>query len=168
MPEFKLLRGGIQDSFFQLRTKIQLFGGGFGNGKTTAAVGKTLQLTQDYPGANVLMARSTYPKLNDTLRKEFLKWCPKDWIASFPLSVNASNLCTLKNGTTLPFRYIAQQGKQEESSTSNLLSATYDVIVVDQAEDPEISFKDFLDLMGRLRGNTPYRGDDPTMPRTGP
>lgn len=168
MPEFKLLRGGLQDQFLSLRTKIQVFGGGFGNGKTTAVVGKTLQLSQDYPGANILMARSTYPKLNDTLRKEFLKWCPKDWIKSFPMSVNASNLCTLTNGTTLPFRYIAQQGKQEESSTSNLLSATYDLIVVDQMEDPEISFKDFLDLMGRLRGNTPYRGEDATMPRSGP
>jgi hypothetical protein len=168
MAEFKLLRGGLQDQFLALRTKIQLFGGGFGNGKTTAVVGKTLQISQDYPGANILMARSTYPKLNDTLRKEFMKWCPKDWIKSFPMSVNASNLCTLTNGTTIPFRYIAQQGKQEESSTSNLLSATYDLIVVDQAEDPEISFKDFLDLMGRLRGNTPYRGTDPTFPRSGP
>lgn len=168
MPEFKLLRDGLQDQFFALRTKIQIFGGGFGNGKTTGVIGKVLPITQDYPGSNILMARSTYPKLNDTLRKEFIKWCPKDWIRSFPMSVNASNLCTLNNGTTLPFRYISQQGMKEESSTSNLLSATYDLIVVDQIEDPEISYKDFLDLLGRLRGNTPYRGNDPTMPRSGP
>lgn len=168
MPEFKLLRGGLQDKFLASRTKIQIFGGGFGNGKTTAAVVKALQLSQDYPGMNALMARSTYPKLNDTLRKEFLTWCPKDWIKSFPMSVNANNLCTLTNGSQFPFRYIAQQGKTEESTTSNLLSATYDLIVVDQAEDPEITYKDFLDLLGRLRGNTVYRGNDPTMPRTGP
>jgi hypothetical protein len=168
MPEFKLLRGGLQDKFLASRTKIQIFGGGFGNGKTTAAVMKALQLCQDYPGMNCLMARSTYPKLNDTLRKEFLQWCPKSWIKSFPMSVNANNLCTLTNGSQFPFRYIAQQGKTEESTTSNLLSATYDLIVVDQAEDPEITYKDFLDLLGRLRGNTVYRGNDPTMPRTGP
>ena len=168
MPEFKLVKGGLQDRALQSKAKIQIIGGGFGNGKTTTAVFKALQLSQDYPGFNCLMARSTYPKLNDTLRKEFLSWCPKDWIKSFPMSVNASNICTLKNGSTFVFRYIAQQGKNEESSTSNLLSATYDLIVVDQVEDPEITYKDFLDLVGRLRGQTPYRGTDPTMPRTGP
>src|ERR1044072_1376742 len=168
MPEFKLLRGGLQDRFLALRTKIQIFGGGYGNGKTTAAVMKALQISQLYPGANILMARSTFPKLNDTLRKEFVRWCPKEWIKSFPMSTNSTNQCTLTNGTQFPFRYIAQHGKQEESTTSNLLSATYDLIVVDQIEDPEITYKDFLDLLGRLRGNTMYRGDDPQMPDTGP
>ena len=66
------------------------------------------------------------------------------------------------------FRYVAQQGKQTEDSKSNLLSATYDWIIVDQMEDPEFSHKDFMDLMGRLRGNAEYMGDDPTMPRVGP
>lgn len=168
MPEFKLLRGGLQDHFLALRTKIQIFGGGYGNGKTTAAVMKALQISQLYPGSNNLMARSTFPKLNDTLRKEFIRWCPKEWIKSFPMSANSTNQCTFVNGTQFPFRYIAQHGKQEESTTSNLLSATYDLIVVDQAEDPEITYKDFLDLLGRLRGNTMYRGDDPGMPDTGP
>jgi hypothetical protein len=58
--------------------------------------------------------------------------------------------------------------RSTETSSSNLLSATYDWIVVDQIEDPEITEKDFLDLLGRLRGSAEYTGDDPTMPRTGP
>ena len=74
----------------------------------------------------------------------------------------------MKNGSTVNFRYVAQQGKQTEDSKSNLLSATYDWIIVDQMEDPEFSHKDFMDLMGRLRGNTEYSGDDPSMPRVGP
>jgi len=169
MPTFNLTKGGLQDRFLKSRSKIQLFGGGFGNGKTSAACIKALELAKDYPGSNGLMARSTYPKLNDTLRKEFLKWCPTDWIDSFPKSANASNTCTLKNSTTINFRYIAQQGKLgNEATTSNLLSATYDWIIVDQMEDPEIVHKDFLDLLGRLRGATPYIGSDSTMPRTGP
>jgi phage terminase large subunit len=168
MPEFNLLRGGLQDRFLTSRAKIQIFGGGFGNGKTTAVVMKALQLSQYYPGMNVLMARSTYPKLNDTLRKEFIRWCPAEWIKSFPKSQQSDNTCTLHNGTTFNFRYVSQQGKSQESSTSNLLSATYDAIVVDQAEDPEITYKDFLDLLGRLRGSTMYRGTDPNMPHTGP
>lgn len=166
MPVYKLEHGNLQWQFQQSRSKIQFFGGGFGNGKTTAAVIKALNLCKDYPGSNGLIARSTYPKLNDTIRKEFLKWCPAEWIARKALSVD--NVVELTNGTVINFRYIAQQGKSGESSTSNLLSATYDWIVVDQLEDPEISEKDFLDLMGRLRGNTPYKGDDDTMPRTGP
>jgi hypothetical protein len=169
MPTFKLEHDSLQDRFLQSRAKVQLIGGGFGNGKTAGACVKALNLAKDYPGSNGLMARSTYPKLNDTLRKEFLNWCPPHWIESFPKSANASNTCTLKNSTTINFRYIAQQGKSgNEATTSNLLSATYDWIVVDQMEDPEIVYKDFLDLLGRLRGMTPYMGDDPNAPESGP
>jgi hypothetical protein len=169
MPTFRLEKDSLQDRFLKSHGKVQLYGGGFANGKTASACIKAIKLGKDYPGANILMARSTYPKLNDTLRKEFLKWIPDHWIASFPKSANGSNTCTLTNGTTFNFRYIAQQGKiGNESTTSNLLSATYDAIFVDQMEDPEIIHKDFLDLLGRLRGMTPYVGTDPTMPRTGP
>tara|TARA_Y100000310_G_scaffold263231_1_gene273298 strand:- start:6570 stop:8117 length:1548 start_codon:yes stop_codon:yes gene_type:complete len=166
---YRLAEDSLSDRFLKSRSKIQLFGGGFANGKTASACIKAIKFAKDYPGSNGLMARSTYPKLNDTLRKEFIKWCPNDWIESFPKSQNASNTCTLKNGTTINFRYIAQQGKSgQEATTSNLLSATYDWIIVDQMEDPEIVHKDFLDLLGRLRGMTPYTGEDPTMPETGP
>lgn len=178
MAEYILRRGSMQDRFFKRRTKLQVIGGGFGNGKTTGAVEKALRLAVLYPGSNGLMARSTYPKLNDTLRKEFIKWCPKDWIQSFPTSANSSNTCTLKNGSTINFRYIAQQGKSTEATTSNLLSATYDWAVIDQIEDPEIVEKDLDDILGRLRGNTPFQGDIfaiddllgplDTMPLTGP
>jgi hypothetical protein len=140
-------------------------GGGFANGKTASLCVKALSVAKDYPGANILLARATYPKLNDTLRKEFFKWCPKDWIKQF---VKTDNTVYLKNGTTINFRYIAQQGKSGESTTSNLLSATYDFIGVDQIEDPEIVHKDFLDLLGRLRGMSPYIGEDRSMPYTGP
>lgn len=169
MPVFRLEKDSLQHRYLNSRAKVQFFGGGFANGKTATNCIKALNLAKDYPGSNGLMARSTYPKLNDTLRKEFLKWCPNDWIKSFPKSQNASNTCTLNNGTTINFRYIQQQGKSSgEATTSNLLSATYDWIIVDQIEDPEIVEKDFLDLLGRLRGNAKYVGNDPTMPSTGP
>lgn len=163
---YKIVRGGLHEKFQASRAKVQMFGGGFGNGKTTGAIIKTIQIARDYPGANILIARSTYPKLNDTIRKEFLAWLPKSWIKRKNLS--QENVVELTNGTVINFRYVQQGGKSGESSTSNLLSATYDLIVVDQVEDPEIVEKDFLDLLGRLRGSTPYQGDDPTMPSTGP
>lgn len=172
MPEYRVVRDSPQDNFGKLRTDIQVFGGGYGNGKTAAAVvQKIIKVAKDYPGCNILVARSTYPKLNDTIRKEFILWCPKSAIKSFPLSKNSSNTCEMKNGSMINFRYIAQQGKaasEGEQTTSNLLSATYDMIVVDQIEDPEIVEKDFDDLLGRLRGSAKYVGSDPTMPLIGP
>lgn len=168
-PSYRVYSGSLHEKFGASRVKIQLFGGGYGNGKTAASVvQKVLPIARDYPGANILVARETFPKLNDTIRAEFLKWCPSHWIKSFPMSANGSNTCTLINGTKINFRYIQQQGKKNEASTSNLLSATYDLIIVDQIEDPGIQHKDFIDLLGRLRGKTRYEGDDPTMPRTGP
>ena len=169
MATYKIHKGSLNERFLASRSKVQFFGGGFANGKTATTCIKMINIAKDYPGANLLMARSTYPKLNDTLRKEFLKWVPASWIQSFPKSANGSNTCTLTNGTTINFRYIAQQGKiGTEATTSNLLSATYDAIAIDQMEDPEIVHKDFLDLLGRLRGMTPYHGDDHTMPKSGP
>lgn len=172
-PVYKLRKGSLQWEFDQSRKKMQIFGGGYGNGKTTGLVIKALKIAQAYPGANMLLARSTYPKLNDTLRKEFLLWCPQEWIKRRP--TQEDNTCYLTNGTIVNFRYIAQRGKSQPdgSSTSNLLSATYDFIGVDQVEDPDITEKDLLDLFGRLRGQAVYRpgdgvDDDSTMPSTGP
>lgn len=162
---FRITEDSLQDRFQRSRAKIQVYGGGYANGKTANAVIKALFLARDYPGSNGLIARSTYPKLNDTIRKEFFKWCPKVWIESFS---KKDNVAVLKNGTTISFRYIAQQGVNEEQTTSNLLSANYDWIIVDQIEDPEIIEKDFLDLLGRLRGDAPYAANDNTMPSSGP
>lgn len=163
---YRIVEGGMHDRFMKSRSKIQFIGGGFGNGKTAAVCVKALQLCRDYPGSNGLIARSTYPKLNDTIRKEFMIWCPSSWITRKP--TKDDNTLTLRSGSMVNFRYVQQQGTKSEQSTSNLLSATYDWIIVDQIEDPEFQHKDFMDLLGRLRGNTPYVGDDPTMPKSGP
>jgi len=173
MPKFNVKEGSLTDRFLRSTAKLQVMGGGFGNGKTASSVIKALSLAQAYPGSDILVARETRPKLNDTIRKEFMKWCPKHWIKSFPMSDNSSNTCTLTNGSMINFRYIRQEGKSTEASTSNLLSATYDAIIVDQLEDPRISYKDFIDLFGRLRGNTPFAGgyefaEYTTMPQSGP
>jgi phage terminase large subunit len=163
---YKIVEGGLHDRFHQSRAKVQFIGGGYGNGKTTACCIKALKLCMDYPGSNGLIARATYPKLNDTIKKEFFKWCPASWIKRMP--TRDDNTCVLKNNTTVNFRYVAQRGKETEESKSNLLSATYDWMIVDQMEDPEFSHKDFMDLMGRLRGDTEYVGEDKTMPKYGP
>jgi hypothetical protein len=164
--KYRIEKGKLQDRFLASRAKLQIFGGGFGNGKTAAACIKALRIAIDYPGCSGLIARSTYPKLNDTIRKEFLKWCPKSWIQRMP--TKDYNTVILKNGSEINFRYVQQGGKQQDDTTGNLLSATYDFIIVDQMDDPTFSMRDLDDLFGRLRGSTTYRGTDTTMPRSGP
>lgn len=171
MPNYRLIPGTPQHGFHYSRSTLQVFGGAYANGKTTALVVKALRIARDYPGANILLGRATYPKLNDTLRKVFFKWCPASWIVRMP--TKDDNTCVLRNKTVINFRYIAQRGKQQQDgeTTSNLLSATYDFIGIDQVEDPEITQKDIMDLFGRLRGDTVYRPEgleDSTMPDTGP
>lgn len=166
--EYIIEENSVHSRFLASRATIQLFGGGFGNGKTAAMCVKAIRIINEYPGCNGLIARATFPKLNDTIRKEFKKWCPTAQIVSFPESKNSDNTARFANGSTCNFRYISQQGRTVEQSTSNQLSATYDFVIVDQIEDPEISEKDFYDLLGRLRGNAVYRGYDPTMPKSGP
>lgn len=168
MPKYNIVRGGMHALFLNSRKKIQVVAGGFGNGKTATAVIKAIQLCKDYPGCNGLIARATYPKLNDTIRREFYKWVPHDAVKRWP--TKDDNTLIFKNGSTVNFRYISQRGKASSDGqvTSNLLSATYDWCIVDQMEDPEIQYKDFLDLLGRMRGSTPYKGDDETMPISGP
>jgi hypothetical protein len=173
MPNYRLQEGTAQHGFQMSRAKVQIFGGGFANGKTTGLVIKSLSLCKAYPGCMGLLGRETYPKLNDTLRKEFFKWCPTHWVKKRP--TQEDNSCYLINGSVVHFRYVAQRGKstnEDGTTTSNLLSATYDWIGLDQIDDPGITHKDFLDLLGRLRGDTPYRVDegeeDATMPSDGP
>src|SRR4051812_26828825 len=138
MPNYRLEKGSLQWGFNKSRAKMQIFGGAFANGKTTALVIKALGLVKDYPGCNGLLARETYPKLNDTLRKEFLNWCPPHWIKRRP--TQEDNTVYFNNGSVVNFRYVNQRGKSRDdgSSSSNLLSATYDWIGVDQIEDPGI------------------------------
>lgn len=158
----------MHDKFLRSRNKIQIIGGGFGNGKTAAACVKGTRLARDYPGSNGIIAMATYAQLNDTIREEFYKWIPHSWVARWPTVAN--NTLFMKNGSKVNFRYLQQKGRQnvDGQTSSNLLSATYDWAVVDQIENPAITYKDFLDLLGRMRGSTKYRGTDETMPRTGP
>jgi hypothetical protein len=166
MQQFRIIANSIHEEFLNSKAKIQVFGGGFANGKTATACVKGIQLARDYPGSNGLIARATYPKLCDTILAEWKKWLPGDWVKSFTKS-NDRPTYVLKNDTIVNFRYVQQQ-KRAGTSTSNLLSATYDWIIVDQFDDPEFVYKDLTDLLGRLRGGTKYVGSDPHMPLSGP
>lgn len=168
MAEYRIKPGGMHDKFLRSRNKTQIIGGGFGNGKTAASCIKAITLAKDYPGSNGIIAMATYAQLNDTIREEFYKWVPHSSVERWPTVAN--NTLYMKNGSKVNFRYLQQKGRQQADgqTSSNLLSATYDWAVVDQIENPAITFKDYLDLKGRLRGTTRYKGNDPTMPSSGP
>lgn len=169
MPKYNIKENGLHHKFQLSRNKVQIIGGGFGNGKTAAVCIKALSLAQAYPGSTGLIAMASYSQLNDTIRAEFYKWVPHGFVKRWP-SVN-DNTIIFKNNSRINFRYIKQKGKAaatDGQTSSNLLSATYDYIIIDQVENPEILYKDFNDVLGRLRGSTMYVGHDETMPKTGP
>lgn len=153
--------------FFESRKSIAGFTGGFGNGKTAVLGLCAITIAATYRDARVLVGRATRPKLEDSTKPELMKWIPEDWIAKKP-SDRHNNLLLKHTNSTIEFRHIRQEGKGKGEEQSNLLSATYDAIIVDQLDDPEFSYKDLADLIGRLRGTAAYIGDDPSMPRVGP
>jgi len=163
---YKLIAGSAPQAFHHSRAKVRLYAGGFANGKTTALCIETLQILRDYPGVSAMLARNTFANLEKTLGREFYKWCPPNWIKSGTIRGGTAHLV---NGSTVDFRYLSQQSNASGDSSSNLLSANYGLIVVDQVEDPDITEKDFDDMLGRLREQVPLDPNgDQTMPKTGP
>ena len=157
----------MQHAFFMCRDEIAGYTGGYGNGKTAALGVLAINFATSYENARILVGRATRPKLEDSTKPELLKWFPEEWAEQWP-SERRNNLVVKETNSTIEFRHIRQEGKGKGEQQSNLLSATYDAIIVDQIDDPEFGFKDFADLVGRLRGTAKYIGDDPTMPRVGP
>lgn len=156
-----------QVAFFESLNWINGYTGGYGNGKTAAMCIRAINIAANYEGARCLVGRSTRPKLEDSTKKELISWLPEDWVEKWP-SERRNDLLLKKTSSTIEFRHIRQEGKGKGEEQSNLLSATYDYIGVDQFDDPEFSYKDFEDLIGRLRGTARYIGSDPRFPKVGP
>jgi hypothetical protein len=156
-----------QYNFFLSRNDINGYTGGYGNGKTAAMCIRAITVAANYEGARCLVGRATRPKLEDSTKKELLKWIPEDWVEKWP-SERHNDLILKKTGSAIEFRHVRQEGKGKNEEQSNLLSATYDYVGIDQFDDPEFTYKDFEDLNGRLRGTARYVGDDPTFPKYGP
>lgn len=166
-PVFRIIQGSEQHKFLECRAPVAGYTGGFGNGKTSVGVVQAIRIAAEYRGARCLVGRATRPKLWDSTIPETLKWMPKEWIARMP-SERFPNLEFKETGSRIEFRHVRQEGKGKGEEQSNLLSATYDFIFVDQMDDPEFGYKDFEDLNGRLRGTATYIGNDKGMPQVGP
>lgn len=163
---FKMEEGSEQHHFFECTEEVAFYTGGYGNGKTAVLAILAILCASEYKNGRFLVGRASRPKLEDSTKPELLKWLPEESVISWP-SERKNNL-VLATGSTIEFRHIRQEGKGKGEEQGNLLSATYDGIFVDQIDDPEFNYKDFEDLIGRLRGTAEYIGDKPYMPKIGP
>ncbi len=152
MPVLRLNRG--QSKVMRSKALDICFAGGWGNGKTTVGIHKTLQHCKEHGDeANVLLLRQTMPEIRDTLLPEFDKICPKSLIrrkVDFPHPER-----TLINGAHIKMRYIGDSSKQN-AQLEHLSGINASLIVIDQAE--EVSEKAWMTLQGRMRGGSKEEG----------
>ena len=129
--------------------KYRFFGGGWGNGKTSAGCAEAVTLALEYPGSVGLIARRTRPELKATTQHVFFHggggnpetdWpgCPEELIRSFNKS---EQKLTMVNGSIIHFWPLDDPDK-----LSNLNLGWF---LIDQAE--EIPEEMFQMLQGRLR-----------------
>jgi phage terminase large subunit len=146
-----------QGEFHGSNAKYRAFGGGFGNGKTSAGCAEAFFLSMEYPGTVGLISRKTRPELKATTQETFFNggggvvdtdWtgCPQELIRSFN---KTEGKLTLVNGSVIHFWPL-----DEPQKLTNLNLGWY---LIDQAE--EVSEDMFLMLNGRLRRrNSPRKG----------
>lgn len=137
--------------------KYVAFGGGFGNGKTSAGCAEAFTLAMEWPGSVGLIARKTRPEIKATTQQTFFHggggdpatdWsgCPQEVIRNFN---KQEQKLTLINGSIIHFWPLDDPDK--------LTNLNLGWFLIDQAE--EIAEEMFMMLQGRLRQrNAPRRG----------
>lgn len=146
-----------QGEFHGENAKYRAFGGGFGNGKTSAGCAECFFLAMEYPGSVGLIARATRPELKATTQHVFFEggggdprtdWTgvPQELIRSFN---KTEQKLVLVNGSIIHFWPLDDPGK--------LTNLNLGWFMIDQAE--EVPEDMFLMLIGRLRQrNAPRKG----------
>jgi phage terminase large subunit len=146
-----------QREFHGSNAKYRFFGGGFGNGKTSAGCFEAWALSMEYPGTEGLICRKTRPELKATTQNVFFKggggdptcdWtgCPPELIKTFN---KTEGRLELVNGSVIHFWPLDDPDK--------LTNLNLGWFLIDQAE--EVPEDMFLMLMGRLRRrNSPRKG----------
>lgn len=139
-----------QAEFHASGAKFRFFGGGVGNGKTSAGCAEALALSLEYPGTQGLIARKTRPELKATTQDVFFNGgggdpasgdytgVPQELIRSFN---KTEGKLTLINGSTIHFWPLDEPAK--------LTNMNLGWFLIDQAE--EVPEDMFLMLKGRLR-----------------
>lgn len=119
---------------------VGLFGG-VGNGKTSAACYKIIELSVQNPKNLCLVGRLTYPELRDSTREVFMTCLSQLYPPEAYKFNKAENSVTFWNDSVVIFRHLDDQGA--------LLGPNLGAFYLDQAE--EIDEDAFLTLQSRLR-----------------
>jgi PBSX family phage terminase large subunit len=139
-----------QEEFHGNNAKYRFFGGGFGNGKTSAGCFEALMLALEYPGSTGVIARKTRPELRSTTQDVFFNGgggdpergdytgCPQELIRKFN---KTDNRLELINGSVIYFWPLDESDKLKNINLGWFL--------IDQAE--EVAEDMFQMLQGRLR-----------------
>lgn len=138
-----------QHEFHVNGAKYRFFGGGWGNGKTSAGCAEAFTLAMEYPGCTGLIARKTRPELKASTQHHFFHggggnietdWpgCPDAAIRGFNKSESRLELI---NGSIIHFWPLDDPDK-----LSNLNLGWF---LIDQGE--EVAEEMFMMLQGRLR-----------------
>lgn len=147
--------GKIQQLFNQLNpsqriilgstAKEFLMGGGFGAGKTVAALIKGMIICKNRPGTTGFVARGTYPQLKDTVLKTWKEWCPPSW-GRYVKTDGPGGTYYFNNSSEVLFRHF------DKMSEDDIKSLNLGWAFVDQAEAVEETT--YLVLLSRLRQQT--------------
>jgi hypothetical protein len=135
---------GSQREFVSAPEKFAMIGGGYGSGKTRAAVLKGLILSAIYPGNEGIIGRYHGTDLEDSTIPVFHEVCPPSWIKSFN---KKTNTVTFLNGSKIYFRHI--HDAKAGAAKTRRVGANLGWFLIDQAE--EIEEAHWVSLVSRLR-----------------
>lgn len=127
-----------QVAFHDDNSKIKLFAGGYGSGKTTTTVFEMVYLQITTPNGTSLMGAATFPQLEQTSMKEWFEIIPTPYIKHHN---KAKNYVDLINGHRVLFRSLDDPGK---ARSLNLCFAHIE-------EASEVKYEYYDQLLNRLR-----------------
>lgn len=127
-----------QHFFHADKTKIKMYAGGFGSGKTTTCAAEFFLLCMNTPNGMSLCGAQTYPQLEQTAKKELLDMIPDKYIDTYN---KKDNYVDLINGHRILFRSFDDEGKIR---SLNLCFAWIE-------EGSEVKYDIFVQLTTRLR-----------------
>ncbi len=140
-----------QSEFHNCGAKYRLFGGAAGPGKSKALLMEAILQAIENPGANTLLLRRTFPKLEGSLLLYFRRDVPRELYSSFN---EAKHTVTWRNGSTTRFGY-----SQSENDIYQYQSSEFLFIGVDELTHFTLRQWQFL----TSRNRCPVRGAFPNM-----
>jgi hypothetical protein len=140
-----------QAEFHASPARYRLFGGAAGPGKTTALLWEAIRQAYSAPGVDVLLLRRTFPELEQSLVREFLRSVPRALYADYN---QTRHLVRFHNGSTLRFGYC-----RSEADVYQYQGAEYLFIGLDELTHFTLAQWQFL----TSRNRCPVPGTRPSM-----